>query len=51
MTAIGLAISGDPVEIGKLRIAAGEDPREISRWVIAQQTERRANAKGLKYGN
>jgi len=40
MKAVGLALTAEPQDVGTLRIAAGEDPKEISRWVMQQRINR-----------
>lgn len=40
--AIGLAISGEPGDIGETMIQAGGDPRSVSKWVSKARIEKRA---------
>lgn len=50
MAAISLSIKSDPKAIGELRIAAGDDPKEVSRWVMIAEMENREKDVHNKIG-
>lgn len=41
MVAIGLAMAGDPADVGQLRVMAGEDIREVGKWVQKATIDKR----------
>ena len=41
MTAIKLGLTGEPEEVGQLRIISGEDVRTVGKWVQKERMARR----------